>query len=125
MMERAVLLCTSASITTEHLPVEKMTRSTPGLSERPVASHRLPTESGPPFAPDRATDAAAPPARAPAKRDPDNDMRQKIIDALEACAGNQTRAAAALGVSRRTLINRLDRYNIPRPRKRKPKVSKD
>ena len=31
--------------------------------------------------------------------------------------GNQTRAAELLGVSRRTLINRMIEFNLPRPRK--------
>jgi DNA-binding NtrC family response regulator len=44
--------------------------------------------------------------------------RQRIVDALEACAGNQTQAAAMLGMSRRTLVVRLSEYAIPRPRKR-------
>jgi len=42
--------------------------------------------------------------------------RKRILEALEQCAGNQTRAAKQLGISLRTLVNRLDRYNIPRPR---------
>ncbi|WP_394824437.1 sigma 54-interacting transcriptional regulator [Pendulispora albinea] len=46
------------------------------------------------------------------------DERQQILDALEASEGNQTRAAEILGVSRRTLINRLEEYDLPRPRKR-------
>src|SRR5690606_40694241 len=33
--------------------------------------------------------------------------RDRIVRALEACGGNQTRAAKMLGMSRRTLINRL------------------
>jgi DNA-binding NtrC family response regulator len=42
--------------------------------------------------------------------------RQRVIDALEQCAWNQTRAAKLLGMSLRTLVNRLKKYNIPRPR---------
>lgn len=44
--------------------------------------------------------------------------RDRILGALETCGGNQTRAAQLLGISRRTLINRLDEYGLPRPRKR-------
>lgn len=46
-----------------------------------------------------------------------NDERGRIAEALEACAGNQTQAAKRLGISRRTLVDRLDRYGFPRPRK--------
>ncbi|MBX3248873.1 MAG: sigma 54-interacting transcriptional regulator [Myxococcales bacterium] len=45
------------------------------------------------------------------------DERTRIIAALEQSGGNQTEAAKLLGVSRRTLIDRLDRYGIARPRK--------
>jgi len=43
--------------------------------------------------------------------------RQRIIDALDKCAGNQTKAAELLGISRRTLVTKLGAYNLPRPRK--------
>jgi two-component system, NtrC family, response regulator AtoC len=42
--------------------------------------------------------------------------RRTILEALERCAGNQTRAAKVLGVSRRTLINHLERLGVPRPK---------
>jgi hypothetical protein len=43
--------------------------------------------------------------------------RARIIAALAEADGNQSRAAASLGISRRTLINKLDEYALPRPRK--------
>jgi transcriptional regulator with GAF, ATPase, and Fis domain len=44
--------------------------------------------------------------------------RGRILAALELCAGNQTRAAEHLGISRRTLVARLGGYGITRPRKK-------
>jgi DNA-binding NtrC family response regulator len=46
-----------------------------------------------------------------------NFERQRIVEALEKCAGNQTKAAELLGISRRTLVSRLGEYNLPRPRR--------
>ena len=43
--------------------------------------------------------------------------RQRLADALTRFAGNQTRTAKALGISRRTLLKRLNLYDFPRPRK--------
>jgi two-component system, NtrC family, response regulator AtoC len=43
--------------------------------------------------------------------------RDRIIQALKACNGNQTRAADYLGMPRRTLVTKLAAYDIPRPRK--------
>ncbi len=48
----------------------------------------------------------------------DQAERQRILDALEKTAGNQTRAAALLGIGRRTLTTKLTKYGIRRPRKR-------
>jgi transcriptional regulator with AAA-type ATPase domain len=42
--------------------------------------------------------------------------KRAVIDALEKTEGNQTRAAQLLGVSRRTLVSRLQRYGLTRPR---------
>jgi two-component system response regulator AtoC len=45
------------------------------------------------------------------------DERDRIVAALDACAGNQTHAAKLLGMSRATLVQRLTLYRIARPRK--------
>ncbi len=43
--------------------------------------------------------------------------RLRILDALRDCAGNQTAAAKQLGMSRRSLVYRLDKYGVERPRR--------
>jgi transcriptional regulator with AAA-type ATPase domain len=43
--------------------------------------------------------------------------KQRIIDALAQHGGNQTRAAEALGIPRRTFVKRLAQYGIQRPRR--------
>jgi DNA-binding NtrC family response regulator len=43
--------------------------------------------------------------------------RQRILDALTKTAGNQSQAAKLLGMSRYTLMSRLETYGIARPRK--------
>jgi two-component system, NtrC family, response regulator AtoC len=44
--------------------------------------------------------------------------RAQILSALERTSGNQKEAAKLLGISRRTLINKIEAYGIARPRKR-------
>jgi DNA-binding NtrC family response regulator len=44
--------------------------------------------------------------------------KERVLAALESCHGNQTQAAKLLGISRRTLIARIESYGLPRPRKR-------
>ena len=48
---------------------------------------------------------------------PTDDEAARITAALEATGGNQSAAAKLLGISRHTLLRRLDAYGIPRPRK--------
>jgi two-component system response regulator AtoC len=53
----------------------------------------------------------------PLQGDLDRLERERIVQALARVGGNQTKAAALLGVSRRTLLRRLDEYDLSRPRK--------
>ena len=91
MMERASLLCGGASIAAEHLPVEKMSTTPLVPSARDTRrADKLP-------------------------KDPAEE-KKRILDALESCEGNQTRAAEMLGISRRTLVYRLTEYGYTKPR---------
>ncbi len=47
-----------------------------------------------------------------------DDERARIVSALERHAGNQSAAASELGMARRTLLYKLDRLGIARPRKK-------
>jgi two-component system response regulator AtoC len=100
VMERAVVLSERGRITADALPVEM------DLGHGPQAPA---SESG---AEPRLQTAAAISTGS-------EDERRRILDALDKCAGNQTRAATLLGISRRTLLNRLAEYGLPRPRKRR------
>jgi DNA-binding NtrC family response regulator len=91
VIERAVLLCADDAVLPEDLPTE-LQRADGGTSSAGTQAGALETS--------------------PAGE------RERIIAALDACAGNQTRAAEMLRMPRRTLVKRLGQYAIPRPRTR-------
>jgi len=121
MMERAVMLGGSDLIDIEQLPQERLGRTLAHerISEPPPPAKEPQSYTLRPgaysFAPAQRDTDVMPPVQEPAEGE---DERARIIRALERCAGNQTHAARLLGVSRRTLISRIERYDLPRPRKR-------
>ena len=108
-IERAVLLCGDGPITLEHLPLATMRATVYARAPGPAP--------GPAAAASPATTPATP-APPPVSADPREVERRRIASALEQCGGNQGRAAALLGISRRTLVTRLSEHGLPRPRKR-------
>lgn len=126
-MERAPFLSGGGPILPEHLPhgpehdLDPFGDEATDVFNSPfVESSRVlgqPTGRGP-----RSWSSALPASgRWPRAGNPsggDLDERERIVRALEECGGNQTRAAQLLGISRRTLINRLEAFGLPRPRKR-------
>jgi transcriptional regulator with GAF, ATPase, and Fis domain len=107
VMERAVLLCAGGTLQIEHLQGAPLTAG----SAPPAA--RAPGPEGPASAAPRSASTAG----AGLRSEVELFERQRILDALERCGGNQTQAAKLLGIARRTLIDRLDAYDLPRPRK--------
>ena len=126
--ERAVLLCAGAEVLPEHLvlyqaPPQPFISAAAGsnpVSHQPTGTNDIDTESALPTIPPPGTLPDQEPAkmRELVKREVEAVEKEQILEALNECNGNQTRAARLLGISRRTLINRLDAYNVPRPRKR-------
>jgi len=102
VIERAALVCEGETIEITHLwagkpPTPARVSTNPSARESPSPS---------PLAPDL-------------KGEMDAFEKQRIQDALEKCAGNQSEAARLLGLSRGTFVARVAKYGLPRPRKKR------
>jgi DNA-binding NtrC family response regulator len=121
-MERALLLCADREITPDHLPLDKMRSGRWTLAdEEPETSPHPNAERVLPSAP-RSLEPTLPPPGVGHTPEQLRELlagaeRDRIVRALEACGGNQTRAAKMLGMARGTLIVRMQEFNLPRPRK--------
>lgn len=128
VIERAVVLCTGFEIGPEHLPTEKIRPILADNACQLVPSQQSPSTEAPPADPEtqpvRSTNGV--PAVLPRGRrsyrdggrgGSREDERRRIVEALAACAGNQSRAAMLLGMPRRTFVAKLAMYAIPRPQK--------
>jgi DNA-binding NtrC family response regulator len=113
VMGRALVLSGGGTIEPEHLKLEP---PRPGSAPAPAPE---PTPAPQPVAAPASAPAPAPAGNTaqPLSAAIDALEKQRILDALEQCAGNQSRAAKMLGISRGTLLSRLDAFGIPRPRK--------
>ena len=103
VIERAVLLVDGAVINASDLGLDATTavdEASPRATAREPAIH--------PAAPPDARDVS----------DGSQDVeRQRIEVALSQCGGNQSRAAQLLGMPRRTLVRKIARLGLPRPRR--------
>jgi transcriptional regulator with GAF, ATPase, and Fis domain len=100
VIERAALLCTSDHILPEHLSIGPVPR--PAGPIREATSEFLPGDTG----------------KTGLREDLASLERRRILEALDRCGGNQSRAARMLGISRNTLIARLKQYGVGGRRER-------
>jgi DNA-binding NtrC family response regulator len=121
VIERAVLLCTDGVIRPEHLRVGRQRTVVFAPVPLPPTAGRVAgvggvggAEPGGGGVPDAESGGGG-----SAGAGDSNAERRRIKEALDACGGNQRRAAKFLGWSLRKLVNRLDRYGFPRPKKGK------
>ncbi len=111
VVERAALLAQGQPIGREHLLFRSAVLSEAGPTAPPVAL-------APAAAPGPAPMPSGRAAGAMPIRDEFAELeRTRILEAMEKCGGNQSRAAKMLGISRTTLIKRLESYQYVRPRK--------
>jgi two-component system response regulator AtoC len=96
VIERAVLLAVDGVIEPEHLPLDRMRARSAAPTSRAVRTEALPPGSAPVLSPQ------------------DQAERQRMMEALRACGGNQSRASEALGVPRRTFTARMRRFGLTR-----------
>ena len=108
-MDRAAALCTSDVVLPEHLamPSAWASQSAADSFASPPTLRPPPREPG------------APAGGSGLWGETQALERQRVLEAMDQCGGNQTRAAKQLGISRRALIDRLELHNLPRPRKGK------
>lgn len=102
---RAAVLCRGANVLPEHLLLQEETREASGVA------------SLGPFA-EQATTRL--PHQAELRGAMDQVEREHVLAALAKTNGNQTRAAELLCIARRTLIKKMIRHGIERPRARAP-----
>jgi two-component system response regulator AtoC len=123
VVARAALVCSGGVVLPEHVLLDTESLATPGgapvQSPAPGDPIARPTMVPPPLGP-------SPPRldeTGPGVRRLESDLRdyerKRIAEALELSGGHQGKAAEHLGISRRTLTNKLTELGLPRPRKGK------
>jgi DNA-binding NtrC family response regulator len=115
VIDRSVALCPLdvRAIDVEHLLLPELDDVLPLTPRRLKGFHEDPDEES-----TGVTSVIEQVVTQPALRDRMHGFeRERIEEALERCEGHQGKAAKLLGISRRTLFNKIEQYQIKRPRR--------
>jgi two-component system, NtrC family, response regulator AtoC len=107
-LERAVVLCQGDTLLPEHFPAKMTGGRAPAALPAVIDTAPLPVAAKKGDSVERLT------------LELDEVEKRRVVRALDLCQGNQTKAAAMLGISRTTLVARIQVYGLPRPRKKRP-----
>jgi transcriptional regulator with GAF, ATPase, and Fis domain len=105
VVERAVVLARSDRVVAAELHLESHER----LERRDTSPPRARPGAG--------ADSAVTADDGGLRAELDAMERRRVMEALERCGNNQSRAAKLLGISRHALIARIERFRLQRPRK--------
>jgi DNA-binding NtrC family response regulator len=116
ILERARIYCRDSVIQGEDIDLHGSPTMPATVPSAPPAANNVPPITTPAAVPR----AAAPSAPAPSSAAPtpaavpslDTVEKDAIIKALESCGGNRTKAAELLGISRRTILNKIRTYGL-------------
>jgi DNA-binding NtrC family response regulator len=118
VIQRSVLMSFDVSeIRPEHMLLGEVTSAAIPLEDSALGAR---SHGGNAARAEQATGVGEPSASAVRVASTAAGERERIIDALAQCAGNQTQAAKLLGIGRTKLVERLREYELPRPRKHEP-----
>ncbi len=109
-MDRAVTLCQEGTLRPEHVSLESAVSVLEETAVPATSTRNTPLPTEPPALQQTGRLIRTDPAT----------EKTLLMDALERTGGNQSKASTILGISRRTLINRMDEYGLKRPRKSGP-----
>ena len=104
-IERAAVMCTEAAILPEHLPPSLLAATRAVGMPVPAPAAPSPASGSPGTQPGQPSNLQA---------EMKSLERQRIIEALANCRGNQSEAARLLGMPRRTLVSRLSEMGLTR-----------
>ncbi|PIE58806.1 MAG: sigma-54-dependent Fis family transcriptional regulator [Desulfobulbus propionicus] len=109
-MERACVLCSGPTISTDELPAEIIAYAPARRNANPKAQHQH-ISATPPL-PAASPTSATPSAVDPTQEKPTLPMDVRIMQALQKTGGNKAKAARYLNIDRTTLYRKIKEFNL-------------